>query len=209
MNGMERVGLVIAAILTLAVYTVLYRENPIYRLAEHIFIGLSVGFGVVIIWEQVLLPKWWVPFVKEGRWYLVIPALFGLLWYFQLTPRYIWLSRIVIGITLGAGAGLTFQGIMGLYWKQVLAAFRPLYTPGNWLRTFNDWVFIITTLTVMIYFFFSIPHRRPAIRVPATVGRWLLMIAFGALFGSTVMARLSLFIERLKFLFYEFPKALH
>ncbi len=207
MTAWDRVGLCIAAALTLAIYTVLYRENPIYRLAEHIFIGLSVGFGVVIIWEQVLLPKWWVPFVKEQKWYLVIPALIGILWYFQLTPRYLWLSRIVIGITLGAGAGLAFQEIVGLYWRQVLAAFRPLYTPGNFLRTFNDWVFIITTLSVMIYFFFSIPHKGAAIRGPATVGRWLLMIAFGALFGSTVMARLSLFIERLKFLFFDFPRA--
>ena len=44
-----------------------------------------------------------------------------------------------------------------------------------------------------------------AILVPtrADLGRWLMMIAFGAMFGSTVMARLSLFIGRLWYLFAE------
>ena len=55
----------------------------------------------------------------------------------------------------------------------------------------------------MSYFFFSIPHEGKVGRVlgrSAGAGRWFLMIAFGAMFGNTVMARISLFIGRVQFL---------
>ena len=35
------------------------------------------------------------------------------------------------------------------------------------------------------------------------MGRWLLMIAFGAIFGSTVMARMALLTYRVWFLLYD------
>ena len=48
----------------------------------------------------------------------------------------------------------------------------------------------------MFYFFFSIEHVGP-IRVAARTGILFLMIAFGAAFGYTVMARMSLLIGRM------------
>ena len=57
----------------------------------------------------------------------------------------------------------------------------------------------------MIYFFFSVEHRHPLIREPARLGRWLLMLTFGIVFGNTVMGRFSLFISRLDFLLLQNP----
>jgi hypothetical protein len=65
---------------------------------------------------------------------------------------------------------------------------------------------VLILLTVMSYFFFSIPHEKGAGRLLARTslcGRWFLMIAFGAMFGNTVMARLSLFIGRMYFLLHD------
>jgi small neutral amino acid transporter SnatA (MarC family) len=52
----------------------------------------------------------------------------------------------------------------------------------------------------MAYFFFSIDHKSRGMRSTASLGRWFLMFAFGAMFGSTVMARMALFIGRLDFI---------
>jgi hypothetical protein len=57
-------------------------------------------------------------------WALV--GVLGLLWYFQLSRKYLWLSRIVIGLTLGIGAGLSFQSLIGQNMPQVVDSFRPL-----------------------------------------------------------------------------------
>jgi hypothetical protein len=46
-------------------------------------------------------------------------------------------------------------------------------------------------------------EQRGAVARVSRLGRYLLMFAFGAIFGSTVMARLSLFIGRLWFVFAE------
>ena len=71
----------------------------------------------------------------------------------------------------------------------------------------HNWLFVIILLTVMSYFFFSVPHegegRGRAWARPSAVGRWFLMIAFGAMFGNTVMARISLFIGRVQFLLHD------
>ena len=60
-------------------------------------------------------------------------------------------------------------------------------------------ILVFGTVCALIYFFFSVPHRGP-IGGMATAGIWIMMIGFGASFGYTVMARLSLLIGRVLFL---------
>jgi hypothetical protein len=68
-----------------------------------------------------------------------------------------------------------------------------LFNPASNL---NAIVILIGVSSVLFYFFFSIEHHGPG-RVVARTGIVFLMIAFGAAFGYTVMARMSLLIGRL------------
>jgi hypothetical protein len=63
-----------------------------------------------------------------------------------------------------------------------------------------NWIFAVTLICVMTYFLFSLEHNRPGIRQASMAGRWLMMLCFGAFFGSTIMARMALLVERLQFL---------
>jgi len=54
-------------------------------------------------------------------------------------------------------------------------------------------------VSVVAYFFFSAPHTGVH-GLFARIGIWFLMVAFGASFGYTVMARASLLIDRVLFL---------
>lgn len=65
---------------------------------------------------------------------------------------------------------------------------------------FDNWVFVITVVSVMSYFFFSFRRQGPVPTAVSNLGRWLLMISFGAFFGNTVMTRLSFLLDRLMFL---------
>ncbi|MCX7799870.1 MAG: PQQ-like beta-propeller repeat protein [Fimbriimonadales bacterium] len=128
----------LGAFCVLAIYSYLFRDNPLYRLMMQIFIGINVGYAVVVQWKDILYPLWWLPMTDGieallGRgqgspygalWVLV--GCLGLLWYFQLSRRYLWLSRIVIGITVGIGAGFTFKSLFGQNIPQVVDSFRPL-----------------------------------------------------------------------------------
>ena len=60
---------------------------------------------------------------------------------------------------------------------------------------FNACLILVGVLTVLIYFFFSIEHKG-TIKIAARIGIYFLMVYFGAAFGYTVMARMSLVIGR-------------
>jgi len=63
-----------------------------------------------------------------------------------------------------------------------------------------NWIFAVTLICVMTYFLFSLEHNKPGIYQASMVGRWLMMLCFGAFFGSTIMARMALLVERMQFL---------
>lgn len=67
-----------------------------------------------------------------------------------------------------------------------------------------DWIFAFTLICVMTYFLFSFEHDKPGIYQASMAGRWLMMLCFGAFFGSTIMARMALLVERLQFLIEKF-----
>jgi len=195
-----------AAIATLGVYTILYRENPISRLFEHIFVGLSAGYLLVATWALNLEGKWWTPMVVERQWYWIFAPVVGGLFYFIYSRRLGWLARLVMGLFFGTAAGTFFRQFFPIFAPQVYACFKPLRADAQigWFDVaIHHWVFVVILITVLSYFFFSVPHEGRFGRHlgrSALLGRWFLMIAFGAMFGNTVMARISLFIGRVQFL---------
>ena len=84
----------VAGVATLGIYTILYRENPISRLFEHVFVGLSAGYLIVATWTLNLEGKWWNPMVHDRKWYWVFAPIIGLLFY-------VILSMFVAGLMIG------------------------------------------------------------------------------------------------------------
>lgn len=192
----------VAAIGTLAIYSILYKENPVYRLAEHIFIGAATGYGVFVTWTQILKPQWWDK-ITHGEWYWIFALVAGSMFYFIYSKKHVWISRIIFGTLLGLIAGAAFKGFAGINIDRIYASFKPLRGAGMTAGDVaNNAVFIVVLLAVMAYFFFSFEHRNRVTSAPAKLGRWFLMFAFGAMFGSTVMARMSLLIGRVYFLLH-------
>ncbi|HEY3283504.1 MAG TPA: hypothetical protein VGN26_14645 [Armatimonadota bacterium] len=214
--GWENVGIWVAAICTLGIYSLLLGENKVSRFFEHIFLAAGGAYGIVITVKEVLRPMWWDPMVggygtmSSGGFVAGLgPLLLGLLalvlgsfWYFTYSRKYNWLSRLVVGLIIGADAGMVFRVQFGLYLPQIAKSFKPLIdkTP---LATFNNIIFTITLLSVMLYFFFAFERKSKVVTGGANLGRWLLMLCFGAMFGNTVMARMALFIDRFSFLLFQ------
>ncbi len=204
------------ALCTLAMLSLLYRENPVYRFFEYLFIGVASGYTIREAWRTVLYPKWWQPMVDKGQWWLIFPFLIGLLYYTIYMPKYVWFSRLLIGTLMGLAAGMVFKGLATLYLPQVYASFVPLFPTGashpgitRWQDYANNWVITLTLLCVMIYFFFSFKYEGVKEKIFGNIGligRWLLMISFGAIFGQTVMARMAIATSRFWFLLHDWLK---
>ena len=223
----NRFGIWFAAAGVLAIYSFLVRENAYYRVFEHILLGTATAFGAVVLLQQVIIEKWWVPISRAAAalWsgdpgrgnpadlWLVLAGIVGALWYFQFSKRYLWLNRIAVAVTMGAGAGLALKRSFFELLPQITKSFRPLFVtaaflPGadpqaRLLQTVENIVFLSATISVLFYFFFVVRHERAAIRGAARAGRWFLMITLGAFFGNTFMTRLSALVERFRFLLSE------
>jgi hypothetical protein len=226
-NLTKRFGGWAAAVCIFAVFSYLYSENPFYRLFEHALLGFGLGMGIALTLQEVLIEKWWDPISKalvafvggtqtaQSYWdiNLIFAAFFGMLLYFQYSRKYLWLSRITIGITAGMGAGLAIKSTAVTTLPQITSTFkmfiiRPGRAPsllGGDRMVFmaESFLFLMIVCTVLYYFFFSFRRDSALAKAPANLGRFFLMISFGAFFGNTFMTRVVLLIERIQFLLHD------
>lgn len=198
-------GVVLAAGLSLALYSFLYRDNPLFKLAEHVFVGVAAAYVFGQYWYPSLYGELITQLFALGdaevdpdrRALLLVPTALGLLMLTRLSRRHSWLSRIAFAFFVGIGAGFTIPRYISAF---LLAQIGPSLAPVTADRAGLDLVIILVgVVAVLVYFFFSVEHRGVVGHV-SRVGIWFLMISFGASFGYTIMARLSLLIGRVQFL---------
>ena len=198
------VGTWTAALLTLAIFSSLWRDNPLYRFAEHLFVGVSSGYFLVLMWKTVVRPNLVDRLADDAlppfeRWSLLVPAALGLCLMARAVPALAPLSRMtsafIVGFVVGTNVPQQFRTQVI---DQIVSTIRdrPLVSVENF-------VFVAGVVSVLIYFVFTVP-KGVAARVwssrTGALGRCFLMVAFGATFGNTVMARVSILIGRVQFL---------
>lgn len=151
----------------------------------------------------------------------------GLLAYFVFNEKHNWVSRIPIGIILGFYSGQQVQIWWNRFGPQIADTAKPIlptsfdsFTKPETVglaadkvakinamvypsQAISNLIFVVTVLSVLVYFLFSFKQTNKAIAGMSTLGRWLLMIGFGAIFGSTVMMRFTLLIDRMYFVWVE------
>ena len=47
-------GVILAAGLTLALYSFLYRDNPLFKIAENLYVGVAAAYTFIQIWYTVI-----------------------------------------------------------------------------------------------------------------------------------------------------------
>jgi len=193
----------IAGFLTLCIFSFLYKDNPFYRLAEHIYAGLSAGYYVGLIWHSVIVQQLWTPMTRDGEYVLLIPGILGVLMFTRLTEKLSYVSRISIAFVMGNTAGISIiQQLQGYVLPQTGDTVSGILGAGSWYETVGAWVIFVGVISTLIYFYFSKEHRG-VFGVTARVGIVFIMISFGAHFGYTVMGRVSLLIGRIRFLMFD------
>jgi hypothetical protein len=224
LTGPAVFGLWLQALLTFAILSFLVKDNPVYKFAEHIFVGISAGYGVVLVWHEAVLPimlyrvfpSLGADAAAEPNYWVFIPIGLGLLMISRFIPRYAWLSRWPMAFVVGLTAGTAIPtAVQTNIIEQMRGTIRPLlyyrpYTlteaPGGldvsvlaMFTAFNSLLIVLGVICTLSYFYFSLEHKR-VLGITSRIGIWFLMVAFGAGFGNTVMARISLLIGRVQFL---------
>lgn len=219
----------IGGLLTLMIFSFLYKDNPYYKFAEHLFVGVSAGYVMVVAFWTTLIPNmlgylfpkilsiftvsqaeaetvltamYEIPW--HVRWLRLAPMIFGLMMLTRLLPKGSWLSRWPMAFIIGFAAGTNLtRYLQSDFIAQIQSTIIPLIVvkDGAFLfgPTLTNIVIVFGLLSALVYFFFSKEHKG-WFGATAKSGIWVLMVAFGAAFGYTVMARISLLIGRFSFL---------
>ncbi len=198
----EILGIWLGAAVTLCLYSFLYRDNPFYKFVEHLFVGMSAGYWVIYSIYNVLIPNWWENlFPADGGFDAIwlVPGIFAMFMLARMVPKVAGLSRLALGMIVGTGAGLN---MVTFFQSNALAQVKGTMisvAAGSVWEVFSSLVLVVGVVSGLVYFFFSKAHTGFVGRT-ANMGITILMVAFGASFGYTIMARLSLLIGRCTFL---------
>jgi hypothetical protein len=309
----DLIGIWTATLLTLSVYSFLVKDNFFYKLTEAIFVGVSVGYSIVVVYHNGIVPKIQKPLTqyvrnlnvdktpvtntvaqttfttlsalalkppsedaspfstngfysllentlsrssinlnntneialavqkalensnytltnsplimsvtdqflssysvvntKKHLWvaYIIFSMCLGLLFLSRFSPSHAWVSRFPMAYLLGIGVGI---GIPLDFQTRILEQLKATIMPvvynvngkTNWMITFGNITLLIGILSVLYYFFFSLKKKDTLSKGLTHVGIAYLMIGFGASFAFTIMARVSLLIGRVDFLYEE------
>lgn len=202
----EVIGIWLGALLSLCLYSFLYKDNPFYKFAEHLFVGMSAGYWVIYTIMNVLVPNWWQKLVPlEGGFQPIwlVPGVLSLFMLFRLIPKLAGLSRLSLALIVGTGAGISITAMLQTRaLAQVNGTIIALSQGGGWFNWVSNIIMVTGVVCGLVYFFFSKPHKG-VVGGAANIGITILMVAFGASFGYTVMARISLLIGQTQFLLFE------
>jgi hypothetical protein len=136
----------------------------------------------------------------SGNAVLLIPAALGIMMLMRIHPKTQWVSRYPIAIVIGTSAGISMLRYMKSdILNQVTATMINPFAAQTIAGVIGNLLLIIGTICGVYFFYFS-KKQEGVFAVPSKIGIWFLMISFGATFGYTVMARISLLIGRLDFL---------
>ena len=197
----EIIGVWILVLMTLSILSYLYGDNPFYKVAEHIFVGVSAGYVFALTWWDQIWPnlfgRLFPSYVDAGFEFspsYIIPLILGIFMLFRLIPSLSWLARFPIAFIVGMAAGLKVYVYINSNILMQIQNSAIDFTKSGW-DIFNHIIILFGVISALVYFFFSKEHKG-TVGVISKIGIYFLMIKFGASFGFAVMGRISLLIGR-------------
>jgi len=207
MATIDIAGAWVSIFLTMCIFSYLYDDNPIYKMAEHLFLGVSIGISTVEIYFGAFKPNM-LDKLYNGQLLSIVPLVLVLMLFLKVNRKYSWVARIPIAFIVAAYAGvkLTGQAQSNLMTQvsQSMPDLGQLWADhGMWdwsadgAGVFSGLFLVVGLVAALLHFYFSAPHNRP-MRMVSRFGVMVLMLSFGASFGYTVMGRISLAIGRVQ-----------
>jgi hypothetical protein len=219
MTRLDLVGGVIGFTLTLMVFSYLIRDNFLYKLAVHLFIGVAAGYAAIVAINTVILPRLILPLFRgsqDEQLLALVPLVLGWMLLSKISPRLAPIGNVPLAFLVGVAAAVAIGGaVTGTILPQVNASINLLDLQAGQgldanlgLRLVNGGIILLGTVSALAYFHFgerSVGNSRfqglqgwlDGVR---QIGQVFIAITFGFLFAGVYSAALTALIERLSFL---------
>ncbi len=205
-NLAEPLGTIIGFVLTLMVFSYIFGDNALFRLATHIFVGVAAGYAAVLVIYNIIFPMLANPgneLVRLG------PPLFLGAWLLTKTsPRLSRLGNPVVAFLVGAGAAAAISGaLLGTLYPLVNQSTQEISGRDVQYIVLYGGFIMVGTIATLVYFHYG-AHPTPSgatrrdapIEIISWFGQLFIIVALGAIFAGVFVAVLSTFVERVRFI---------
>ncbi|OJX41221.1 MAG: hypothetical protein BGO78_00275 [Chloroflexi bacterium 44-23] len=212
MNQPQLIWSIISFILTLMIMSYFIKDNPLFKVAAYLFVGVTTGYIAVILIYQVLLPKLINPFFSGDQQQLIFGSTAFILCLLLLTKfstRFNRWGSIPMAIVVGVGAATIISGaIFGTFFPQIGST-------SNYFQLTNNnqgnlllglYVLVGSILTLLYFQFTIIPGLKfsnndsKLYLVLRFTGKVFIGITLGSIFASVILSALMAMIGRIDFL---------
>lgn len=205
---MDLIWTLVAFLLTIFIFSYLFGDNFLFRLASYLFVGVSAGYVFVLVIFQVIIPRLVMPLqsfnLMEMLVFIIPPLVGGALLLTKISPRMASLGTLPMAYLVGVGAAVAVGGaVFGTLLGQVGGTAKTITVAGV-----EGFIVLVGTICTLAYFQFSgsarpgqTMLRQPLVEGLATAGQVFIGITLGALFAGVYAAALTALMERLAFLF--------
>jgi hypothetical protein len=217
----DLLGGFLICLLTLAIFSFLYKDNPFYKLAEHLFIGVSTAWYTLEFYDSGV-KKAVLEYLPEKvhamhdptaaatqmggytvspgwalAWRLGAVAL-SLMLLARLVRRDAWISRWPLALIVGIYAALKMTGeTQARLVQQIRETMVSLWpADATFVELAGRYVLVFGLICVLVHFLFTVKRTRTLAGF-SRMGVIVLMLAFGARFGYSVLGRIALLIQRI------------
>ncbi len=214
----DMIWMLVSFFLTLLVFSYLFGDNALFRLAAYLFVGVTAGYVTTVVIYQVVWPRIVLPLVNGGlseKILAIVPLLLGILLLFKLFPRVSQIGSLPLAYLVGIGAALAVGGaVMGTLFGQIKGTvsffdFQLAYKDGGNLlfKILEAIVLFVGTVTSLIFFHFTtrvrsadVPQRPKWLEVLSRTGQVFIAITFGALFAGVYLSAIAALVDRVDFI---------
>lgn len=194
----------IAAIFTIWIYSIAFRDNSFFKFAEHTFVGAAAGHGLVYGVDNIRRYGW--DNLVGGQYLYIVVFLLGILLYTRYHPQYFWVSRYPLAVMVGIGIGLSMRAVVTTeFIAQIKStAAIPLVGVADPFKLVSNIIFVVLVISVVYYFLFTVPKAHEGgLGIIPQIARYGMMAAFGYSFANTVLSRYNMIFGRFDFLYSE------
>lgn len=202
---MDLIGGIAGFFFTVALLSYVIGDNPLYRLALHLFVGVSAGYAGLVVIYQVLTPRLILPMASgnvQNAALSVVPLILFVFLILKLSPRTSALGNVSIAYMIGVGAAVAIGGaITGTLFPQIVMTSIAREPAPN--AILNQVIIVLGAVTTLLYFQYwlraettSGAERAAVMSVLANIGKGFSVATLGAIYAGMILSGIAVFSER-------------
>ena len=199
-------------ILSIMVFSFIFGDNPLFRIATYFFIGVSSAYVFILLWFDVIVPKLISPLFSSNPQQLLlqlIPLFLSLMLLFKLFNKKSQIGNIPLAILVGSGAALilsgAFFGTLSPMLDMVTDSFSLASLSGS--RFFGGIFMILGVVSTLLYFSQTsitksnnLPGATKVVDILNYLGKFFIGLTLGSIFAGVIISSIIALIERSNFI---------